>query len=228
MSSVPVPCRSMLPAAIVFDCDGLLLDTEGCWSAGQVALFARHGKAFAPEHKQALVGRSMSEAGPIYERFLGRSGRGTDLTDELVSLVVEELERTGCTPMPGAVELLDMLRGRAPLGVASNAPRPVFDAAITAAGVADRFGAAVSADDVERPKPAPDIYVEACRRLGADPAEAVALEDTATGLAAARAAGLRTIGVPSVSTTALEADVTAGSLLDPAVLAALGLAPDER
>jgi HAD superfamily hydrolase (TIGR01509 family) len=218
----------MLPAAIVFDCDGLLLDTEGCWSAGQAALFARHGRAFEPEHKQALVGRSMAEAGPIYERLLGRPGRGVHLTDELVSLVVEELRQTGCTPMPGAVELLGMLRGRAPLGVASNAPRPVFEAAVAAAGVLGWFEAAVSADDVERPKPAPDIYVEACRRLGADPADAVALEDTATGLAAARAAGMRTIGVPSVSTVALDADVTAGSLADPAVLAALGLAPDGR
>jgi HAD superfamily hydrolase (TIGR01509 family) len=223
MSSVPVAFGAMPPAAIVFDCDGLLLDTEGCWSAGQTALFAAHRRAFEPEHKQALVGRSMAEAGPIYARLLGRPGRGTELTDELVSLVVEELKQTGCTPMPGAVELLGMLRGRAPLGVASNAPRPVFEAAIAAAGVADWFEAAVSADDVERPKPAPDIYVEACRRLGADPADAVALEDTATGLAAARAAGMRTIGVPSVSTVALEADLTAGSLLDPAVLAALGL-----
>jgi HAD superfamily hydrolase (TIGR01509 family) len=223
MSRVPVASTAMPPAAIVFDCDGLLLDTEGCWSVGQIALFATHGRAFEAEHKEALVGRSMAEAGPIYERFLERSGRGTELTDELVSLVVEELGRTGCTPMPGAVELLGMLRGRAPLGVASNAPRPVFEAAIAAAGVADWFQARVSADDVERPKPAPDIYLEACRRLGADPADAVALEDTATGLAAARAAGMRTIGVPSVSTVALEADVTAGSLLDPAVLAALGL-----
>jgi HAD superfamily hydrolase (TIGR01509 family) len=226
--STHLPFGAMPPAAIVFDCDGLLLDTEGCWSAGQIALFERHRRAFEPEHKQALVGRSMAEAGPIYERFLGRPGRGADLTDELVALVVDELEQTGCTPMPGAVELLGMLRGRAPLGVASNAPRPVFEAAVAAAGVAGWFQAAVSADDVERPKPAPDIYLEACRRLGADPADAVALEDTATGLAAAQAAGMRTIGVPSVSTVALEADVTAGSLLDPAVLAALGLARDGR
>src|SRR5947208_670090 len=137
----------MPPAAIIFDCDGLLLDTEGCWSVGQIALFERHRRAFEPEHKQALVGRSMAEAGPIYERLLSRPGRGADLTDELVSLVVDELKRTGCTPMPGAVELLDMLRGRVPLGVASNAPRPVLGAALAAAGVADWFEAAVSADD---------------------------------------------------------------------------------
>jgi HAD superfamily hydrolase (TIGR01509 family) len=216
----------MPPAAIVFDCDGLLLDTEGSWSAGQIALFAQHGREFGAEHKQALVGRSMPEAGPIYERFLDLPGRGTDLTDALVALVAEELRRAGCSPMPGAVELLGRLAGRVPLGVASNAPRPVFEAAIAAAGVRDRFDVAVCADDVPRPKPAPDIYLEACRRLGADPTDAVAIEDTATGLAAARAAGMRTIGVPSVSTAALEADLVAGSLLDPAVLAALGLEPD--
>src|SRR3954453_11081245 len=101
MSRLPVASTAMSPAAIVFDCDGLLLDTEGCWSVGQIALFATHGRAFEAEHKQALVGRSMAEAGPIYERFLERPGRGTELTDELVSLVVEELGRTGCTPMRG-------------------------------------------------------------------------------------------------------------------------------
>ena len=130
--------------------------------------------------------------------------------------------------MPGAVALLDRLAGRSRLAVASNAPRAVLEAAIAGAGVRDRFEAAVSADDVPRPKPAPDIYLEACRRLGADPAASVALEDTATGLAAARAAGMRTIGVPSVSTAHLEADLVAGSLVDPAVLAALGLGEDGR
>jgi HAD superfamily hydrolase (TIGR01509 family) len=218
----------MQPAAIVFDCDGLLLDTEGSWSVGQVVLFASHGREFGPEHKQALVGRSMPEAGPIYERFLGLPGRGTALTGELVALVAEELRRAGCTPMPGAVELLDMLRGRVPLAVASNAPRPVFEAAIAAAGVRNRFSVAVCADDVAQPKPAPDIYLEACRRLGAGPAASGAIEDTATGLAAARAAGMRTIGIPSVSTAVLDADLVAGSLLDPAVLEALGLGREGR
>ena len=226
MSSVRVRSRAVLPAAIVFDCDGLLLDTEGCWSVGETALFARHGLAFGDDHKQALIGVAMSHAGPILETLLASPGRGAELTNELVELVVAEVTRVGCTPMPGALELLAMLRGRVPLGVASNAPRPVFQAAIAAAGVSDWFGAVVSADDVDRPKPAPDVYLEACRRLGAEPAGAVALEDTATGLAAARAAGMRTIGVPSVSTAALEADLVAGSLLDPAVLAFLGLTPD--
>ena len=133
MSSVRVLSRAVLPAAIVFDCDGLLLDTEGCWSVGETALFARHGLAFGDDHKQALIGVAMPDAGPILEELLASPGRGAELTGELVELVVAEVTRVGCTPMPGALELLAMLRGRMPLGVASNAPRPVFQAAIAAA-----------------------------------------------------------------------------------------------
>ena len=169
MSSVRVRSRAVPPAAIVFDCDGLLLDTEGCWSVGETALFARHGLAFGDDHKQALIGVAMSHAGPILEKLLASPGRGAELTNELVELVVAEVTRVGCTPMPGALELLAMLRGRVPLGVASNAPRPVFRAAIAAAGVSEWFGAVVSADDVDRPKPAPDVYLEACRRLAPSP-----------------------------------------------------------
>ena len=102
MSSVRVLSRAVLPAAIVFDCDGLLLDTEGCWSVGETALFARHGLAFGDDHKQALIGVAMPDAGPILEELLASPGRGAELTGELVELVVAEVTRVGCTPMPGA------------------------------------------------------------------------------------------------------------------------------
>src|SRR4249919_1962140 len=80
MSSVRVLSRAVLPAAIVFDCDGLLLDTEGCWSVGETALFARHGLAFGDDHKQALIGVAMPDAGPILEELLASPGRGAELT----------------------------------------------------------------------------------------------------------------------------------------------------
>ena len=173
MSSIAVSVGAMPPAAIVFDCDGLLLDTEGCWSAGQIALFARHGQAFEPEHKQALVGRSMAEAwtdlravpGPARARC--RASRTSSWRSWSRSC-----GGWAARPCRGPSSCSRCSGGRAPRGVASNSPRPVFEAAVAAAGVSEWFEAAVSADDVERPKPAPDIYVEACRRLGADPADA--------------------------------------------------------
>ena len=169
----------------------------------------------------------MADAGPISSGSWPRPGRGAELTDELVELVVAEVTRVGLHAHAGRASSCSRCSGAGcPSGSPRTPPRPVFQAASPPPGVSDWFGAAVSADDVDRPKPAPDVYLEACRRLGADPADAVALEDTATGLAAARAAGMRTIGVPSVSTAALDADLVAGSLLDPAVLASLGLTPD--
>ena len=135
------------------------------------------------------------------EGLLARPGHGTDLTDELVALVAEELGVTGCTPMPGALELLAMLRGRTPLGVASNAPRPVFQAAIAAAGRLGLVRARPSAPTTSTgPSRRPTSISRPAAASAPTPADAVALEDTATGLAAARAAGMRTIGVPSVST----------------------------
>jgi HAD superfamily hydrolase (TIGR01509 family) len=108
------------------------------------------------------------------------------------------------------------------VGVASNSPRPFVERTLHAAGLFERFGCVLSADDVEHPKPAPDIYVALARRLGADPAACVALEDSATGVAAARAAGAFVIGVPSLEGIVLdEADLVADSLADPRVLAAL-------
>ena len=97
------------------------------------------------------------------------------------------------------------LRGRVPLGVASNSPRRLVDTALQTAGLSGAFDAIVTSEDVPRSKPAPDIYLEACRRLGVTPAETLALEDSASGVAAAKAAGLACIAVPQYA----ETDVTA-------------------
>jgi HAD superfamily hydrolase (TIGR01509 family) len=111
-----------------------------------------------------------------------------------------------------------------PLAVASNSPRVLVDLALASSGLADAFAAVVCGDEVEDLKPAPDIYLEAALRLGARPEETVALEDSPTGVAAARAAGMYVVGVPSVAGVALEADLVTDSLADAAVRRALGLA----
>jgi HAD superfamily hydrolase (TIGR01509 family) len=103
---------------------------------------------------------------------------------------------------PGAVELISELRTLGlPLGLASNSPRFLVDDALATAGLADVFDATVSSDDVAHPKPAPDIYVEVCRRLGVPPADALALEDSASGVTAAKAAGLTCYAVPQFAET---------------------------
>ena len=107
--------------------------------------------------------------------------------------------------VPGPSSSSRRLRGRVPLGLASNSPRFLVDAALATAGLTDAFDAVVSSDDVAHPKPAPDLYLLACERLGVAPAEALALEDTASGIASAKAAGLTCIAVPQFAETDVSA-----------------------
>jgi HAD superfamily hydrolase (TIGR01509 family) len=130
----------------------------------------------------------------------------------------------GAAPLPGARELVEALVGRTPIAVASNSPETFVRAALEAAGLAAAFTTVVTADQVAEAKPAPDTYLAACDRLGAGPARSVALEDSPTGVAAARAAGLYVVGVPSLPGVVLEADLVAESLAHPDVHVAVGLA----
>jgi HAD superfamily hydrolase (TIGR01509 family) len=106
---------------------------------------------------------------------------------------------------PGAVELVERLRGRTRLGLASNSPRVLVDTALATARLGDAFDAIVTSDDVEHPKPAPDLYLLACERLGVTPREALALEDSPSGIVAAKAAGLTCIAVPQFAETDVSA-----------------------
>jgi HAD superfamily hydrolase (TIGR01509 family) len=209
-----------LPDAVVFDNDGLLLDTESVWTRAEEDLFERRGTEFSPADKRELVGTSAEIAGSILERRLGEPGRAAELIEELNALVVAELER-GVEAMVGARELLERLRERGtPLGLVSNSPLRFVERSIEIVGLQDHFDVVLSAHEVAAPKPAPDPYLEACRRLGVEPGPSVvALEDSPTGVAAARAAGLTVIGVPSVEGVALEeAHHIAESLLDEVVM----------
>jgi HAD superfamily hydrolase (TIGR01509 family) len=215
-----------LPAAVVFDNDGLLLDTEVAWTRAETELFRRHGGEFTFEHKRELIGSSHLIAAGKLETMLGQPGNGVALMDELQELVMSEATHD-VEPRPGAVELVDaLLEAGVPIAVASNSKREFLDLALQTAGVADRFAITVAGDEVPRPKPWPDIYVEACRLLGADPARSFGLEDSPTGATAAKAAGLTVIGVPYLDDIELpQADVVAASLGDAAVFATVGLVP---
>jgi HAD superfamily hydrolase (TIGR01509 family) len=212
--------------AVVFDNDGLLLDTEEAWTRAERTLFARLGREFTSEHKRTLIGSSRSLAAVKLEAILDRPGEGEGLMDELIELVMEEA-LAGVAPRPGALELLARLsEAGVPLAVASNSERAFLERTLQSAGLLAQgpFRAIVSAEDIESPKPAPDIYLEACRRLGAEPARCAALEDSQIGVSAAAAASMFVIGVPYFAGTALPgSDLLAQRLDDPSVIDALGL-----
>jgi HAD superfamily hydrolase (TIGR01509 family) len=213
------------PDAVVFDNDGLLLDTESVWTRAERDLFERRGLEFTAEHKRELVGTSAEIAGGVLERRLGEPGRALTLIDELNELVIAELEH-GVEAMVGARELLHELKARGtPIGLVSNSPLRFVWRSLEIAGFEDRFDVILSAHEVAAPKPAPDPYLEACRRLGVVPGpDVIALEDSPTGVAAARAAGLTVIGIPSLEGIALEeAHHLADSLLDDIVARRLAL-----
>jgi HAD superfamily hydrolase (TIGR01509 family) len=208
-----------LPAAVVFDNDGLLLDTESVWTRAERDLFQRRGLEFTAAHKLELVGTSAEIAGGVLERRLGEPGRALALIEELNELVIAELEH-GVEAMVGAAELLHSLKRRGtPIGLVSNSPLAFVSRSLEIVGFHDRFDVILSAHEVAAPKPSPEPYLEACRRLGVEAGpDVVALEDSPTGVAAARAAGLTVIGVPSLDGIALdEAHHIAESLLDEVV-----------
>jgi HAD superfamily hydrolase (TIGR01509 family) len=213
------------PGAVVFDNDGLLLDTEPCWTVAEEALFAAYGRQFDLAAKRALVGTSPRTSQPILERLLAGADTGERLSERLYSLALTEIA-AGAVPRPGAVELVAALRSAGlPLAVASNSPRRHLLAGLHRTGLQDAFEVVLGVDDVANPKPAPDLYLAACAGLAVAPQDAVALEDSPPGVAAAMAAGLRVIGIPSVPGVILAADIVADSLADAAVHRALGVGP---
>ena len=215
----------LTPAAVLFDNDGLLLDTESVWTRAERDLFERRELEFTLQHKRELIGTPAQVAGEILARRLGEPGGEAALIAELDELVFEELE-AGVDPMPGARELVAELRRlRIPLGLVSNSPERFIHRALELVEMTDAFDSVISGHAVQAPKPEPHPYLEACEQLEVEPGDSVALEDSPTGVASARAAGLTVIGVPSLQGMPLEqAHVVVESLSDPALPKHLGLA----
>ncbi|MPZ90075.1 MAG: HAD-IA family hydrolase [Actinobacteria bacterium] len=208
--------------AVIFDCDGLLLDTETHWSEAETTLFARYGKTFGRDHKLRMIGSSLQATGVILEELLEQPGRAAEINTEMIELVEEAM--VASEPMPGAADLVAELRGRVPVALASNSWRRLITVALHAAELADSFDVVVCGDEVEHPKPAPDIYLEATRLLEVAPERTIALEDSPNGVRAARAAGMFVIGVPSFDGIELpDAHFVADSLKSNDVRRALNL-----
>lgn len=210
------------PNAIIFDCDGVLIDTERCWTRAYTRLFAHHRRNLTTAARQALIGHHLDALDPILAELLDLPAGSNQLAQRALALAKEELA-TSVAAMPGAVSLVRELHGQRPLAVASSSPAETVKEHLARFGIADAFDAILGGNDTPRPKPAPDIYALACKRLEVTPANAIAIEDSPAGAAAATTAGLYVIGITATPAIRLNVNQQARSLTDTSVRTALGL-----
>jgi HAD superfamily hydrolase (TIGR01509 family) len=184
--------------AVIFDLDGVLVDSEPVWSEVRRAFVAAHGGRWADDAQERMMGMATAE----WAAFLRDELRVPLPVDEIAAGVVDAMvERSGREPplLPGAVEAAHRLARRWPLGLASSSPTRLIGVVLEAAGLAALFAVVLSTEEVGRGKPAPDVYVAVAQRLGVPPRSCAAVEDSTNGLRAARAAGMRVIAVPTRS-----------------------------
>lgn len=181
---------------MIFDLDGLLLDSEEVWDAARRRLAEEHGGRWHAEATRDMMGMSSHE----WSRYMNEN-IGVDMEPEEISAAVvekvEEIYRERLPLLPGAREAVERLAARWPLGLASSSNRPVIDLVLELADLESFFKVTVSSEEVARGKPAPDVYLEAARRLDAEPERCAAVEDSTNGILSARAAGMRVIAIPN-------------------------------
>jgi HAD superfamily hydrolase (TIGR01509 family) len=184
------------PAAVVFDLDGVLVDSETVWDDARRQVVARYGGSWCPDATRAMMGMSSPEWATYLHDTLGVALPASDIIGEVVELV-ERRYRDGLPLLPGATESVRALAGCWPLALASSSNRPIIDLFLDASGLKPFFTASVSSEEAPHGKPAPDVYLEATRRLAVRPERCVAVEDSTNGIRAAVAAGIAVIAVPN-------------------------------
>jgi len=182
--------------AVIFDLDGVLIDSEGVWSAARREVAERHGGRWSGDAQRAMMGMSSTEWSAYMHDELGVKLAPREISDTVVARLLD-LYRSHLPLLPAARETIIAFAEVWPLALASSANRPVITAVLELAEVADRFTATVSSEEVAHGKPAPDVYLEAARRLGVSPARCAAVEDSSNGLRSAAAAGMTLIAVPN-------------------------------
>ena len=200
------------PAAVIFDCDGLLVETESRWELAQQRMFAKNGLEFTSELRKPMLGTSPRDTSALMAQLFPGSQSAAALEQELLDMVQALIEEQACA-MPGTVDMIELLSERGvPYAVASNSPRRVVDATLITAGLDRYFDVRVTTEDVVHPKPAPDLYLTACERLGVRPATAIAFEDSVVGVTSAQAAGMKVIGIPTLDIADFRADWVVSSM----------------
>ena len=182
--------------AVVLDMDGLLLDTEQLWDEVRENLARERGGRWSERAQSDMMGMSSPEWSRYMHDVVGLDEPPDEIADEVVRRMAERY-REHLPLLPGAKEAVERLAARWPLGLASSSNRPLIDLALEVGGLAPLFSATVSSEEVERGKPAPDVYLEAMRQLGVEPTHAAAVEDSRSGIRSAHAAGMRVIAIPN-------------------------------
>jgi HAD superfamily hydrolase (TIGR01509 family) len=183
-------------AAVVFDLDGVLLDSEQVWDEVRRDLVAREGGTWRPDATAAMMGMSSPEWSAYLHDELGVAMPADAISEAVVAGVVARYDEQ-LPLLPGARDAVTRLAAHWPLGLASSSNRPIIEHFLDASGLRNSFAVTVSSEEVARGKPAPDVYLAAVERLGAAPARCVAIEDSSNGIRSAAAAGLAVVAVPN-------------------------------
>jgi HAD superfamily hydrolase (TIGR01509 family) len=203
--------------AVIFDLDGILIDSEHVWDEVRQQLAQERGGRWNENASRDMMGMSSIEWSRYMRDVVGLEEEPEEISAEVVRRL-EERYRTEIPLIPGAEQAVERLAVRWPLALASSSNRELIDLVLTESGLGRSFRASVSSEEVARGKPAPDVFLEAARRLDADPTRCAAIEDSENGILAAKAAGMRTIAIPNPQYPPHEDALTSADL----VLATIG------
>lgn len=188
--------RENIIQAVVFDLDGVIIDSEQIWDQVRESLVKERGGRWSGQAQRDMMGMSSLEWSRYMHDVLGLSASPEDISAEIVRRI-EGIYRHKLPLLKGAVQAVNRLADRWPLAVASSSNRQLIDLVLTLAELTRCFSVTISSEEVKRGKPEPDVYIEAARRLGVEPTHCVAIEDSENGLLSATAAGMRTIAIPN-------------------------------
>jgi len=182
--------------AVVFDLDGVLLDTEEAWDEARRQIAAERGARWPEDGQRAMMGMSSPEWSRYMHDVVGLAEPPKEISAEVVARL-EALYRERLPLIDGAIEAVRRIGSRRPLAIASSSNRPLIDLFLELTGTGDVFRATVSSEEVARGKPAPDVYLEAARRLGAAATSCAAIEDSENGIRSAVSAGMHVVAIPN-------------------------------
>ena len=204
--------------AVVFDLDGIIVDSEHVWDEVRRQLAEERGGRWNEQASRDMMGMSSPEWSRYMHDVIGLAEPPEEINAEVVRRL-EAVYRERLPLIPGAAEAVEQVAARLPLGLASSSNRELIDFVLEVSGLARHFTATVSSEEVARGKPAPDVYLEAARRLDVRPERCAAVEDSEAGIRSAKAAGMRVLVVPNphfppAADALAEADVVLASIAD--------------